>query len=258
VNDAAQASEFDQRTRERIRRQLLAYAERHGIGAPTLRDRIEKSDDRGRELPLSTLQRFLGAKHRTLDLYVGMIAAFLARENAPYDGDEFGSALAAFIGERAARPVDVDAEASWLSEFAGSYTNWIYGHGEIGGGDLYFPPRGKARGKLKLDPVDAKPYLAIDRKDRIRGETVPADAFDPYEGVALASGGALYLFMRSCLTRIPESGFLTPRQRDGNLRTLEGTLYRFEPAGIMEPLAPLTITVRLQCLPDAQGDAAHG
>jgi len=259
MNDPAQRAEFDERARERLRRQLLRYATEHGIGAPTLRDRIERADERGRELPLSTLQRFLNAKHRTLDLYVGMIAGFLAKENVSYDEAEFGRILSSFIGERAARPVDAAADNKWLQEFAGTYTHWTYGHGDVGTGELYYPPRGKARGSLTLSPVDGAPHLAAQRRDRIASPEAPSETFDPYEGVALASGGALYVFMRNCLTRAPQSGFMIPRTREDDLRTLEGSLYRLEPAGVEFPgAAPLTNTVRLQCIPAAEEAAADG
>lgn len=50
--------------RERIRQVLLAYMREHGIGTPTLADRIKKSHPREMEIPLKTLQRFLGPLKR--------------------------------------------------------------------------------------------------------------------------------------------------------------------------------------------------
>lgn len=261
MNELTQTSGFDKQARERIRRQLLRYATEHGIGAPTLRTRIERSDERGRELPQSNLQRFLAATHRTQDIYVDMIERFLAKENAGYDEAELGAVLAAFVGNRATVPVDTEAENEWLFGFAGSYTHWTYGHGEIGGGELYFPPRGKPRGNLKLIPVDGQPYLAAEERDRIRGAETMEEAREIHEGVALASSGALYLFMRNCLTRAPRSAFVQPIMRGdppAQTRVLEGTRYQFEQEGLSHAAVPLTLTVRVQCLLELDEGPDHG
>ena len=57
---AESGSEFDLAERERIRQALLSYMREHKIGTPTLAKRIEESHPKRMNLPLKTLQRFLG------------------------------------------------------------------------------------------------------------------------------------------------------------------------------------------------------
>jgi hypothetical protein len=56
---------FDLAERELTRKKLIRYAKENGIGAGRLAKRIKDSDPRETEIPVSTLQRFLGNLMRT-------------------------------------------------------------------------------------------------------------------------------------------------------------------------------------------------
>ena len=94
---------FDQEQREAIRQALKAYMRAHAIGVPALRTRLEDTDERRREIPQSTLQRFLRGSHRTGDAYVAQCAQFLEREGISLEPEaddplaQMEAALCAFI-----------------------------------------------------------------------------------------------------------------------------------------------------------------
>lgn len=56
---------FDLAERELVRKKLIRYAKEHGIGAGRLATRIKASHPLETEIPVSTLQRFLGNLMRT-------------------------------------------------------------------------------------------------------------------------------------------------------------------------------------------------
>ena len=76
---------FDQRERELVRSALRRYMEENRIGTPTLQYRIIEADPRRREIPLSTLQRFITGAHHTQDHHVALCHAFV--RDLPYYGE---------------------------------------------------------------------------------------------------------------------------------------------------------------------------
>ena len=56
---------FDLAERELVRKKLIRYAKENGIGAGRLAERIKASHPREQNIPVSTLQRFLGNRMRT-------------------------------------------------------------------------------------------------------------------------------------------------------------------------------------------------
>ena len=98
---------FDQRERELVRSALRRYMEENRIGTPTLLYRIIEADPRRREIPLSTLQRFITGAHHTQDHHVALCHAFV--RELPYYGEgrdvaQFGDALASFFPLRWPEP----------------------------------------------------------------------------------------------------------------------------------------------------------
>jgi hypothetical protein len=98
------AAEYALAERERIRQTLLAYMREHGIGTPKLAARIKASHPRQMEIPLKTLQRFLGPikqppdganpRIRTHDMALMICAAFVDKlPNHPMAFEALGEAL---------------------------------------------------------------------------------------------------------------------------------------------------------------------
>lgn len=188
MNKPELKTEFDERDRQAIRRRLQRYVEDHGIGAPTLCKRIEKADPRGRELPLSNLQRFLSDSHRTLDLYVAMITAFLdtvASKNEDWATDQFGDALARFVAAARSTPADDKLRTA----LPGAYRRIQ----QEGG-----PAAGNAAPELTIGVPTEGGYLPV--AGMRRGDR---GAHQAYEGALAVSDGLVFIVMRSALTRLP-------------------------------------------------------
>lgn len=204
MNDTRVPSEFDEQARERIRSRLTRYMAQHRIGVPTLCRRIEEADPRGRELPLSNLQRFLRRSHRTMDMYVALCAQFLSTLDEPTAPEDFADALTDFLA--AGKPTA--AEAAQLAAFAGSYRAAV------------LPPDAAPVAKVHTGGVPLSTvtlrtgigdgYLLVDEQqpDVAAQQTGHKRRF-AYEGLAVALGADLYLFLRNCLTRRPRQHSLT-------------------------------------------------
>lgn len=90
---------FDTNERTRLRATLLAYMEQHGIGTPTLLNRIaEKSRHPPHLLPLKTLQRFLGAQGRTNDGFLIPCDQFARTLPEANPAAELGEAFDRYFG----------------------------------------------------------------------------------------------------------------------------------------------------------------
>jgi hypothetical protein len=85
---------YDEEARQLVRNKLVHYMRAHRIGTPELANRIQKAQPHNQTIPIKTLQRFLGAKIRTLDSYVAMFERFV--QNLP-SHDPLGSQLPFFI-----------------------------------------------------------------------------------------------------------------------------------------------------------------
>lgn len=173
--------------------------EEHCIGTPTLQLRIIEADaPRKRELPLSTLQRFLAGSHRTTDVYVEMCARFLEHVGALAERSDFGAALAAFIG---------DGE-TWGDRLAAEYA----GDFLVRAGEQYGPP---LESFATFSPVPGQPFLAV----REKGFNLPGGEGGrrrhPYEGVLVANLPLVHVMLRSTVTRQPKIYYLKPVDQSG-------------------------------------------
>lgn len=147
-------STYDQKERERIRRSLRRYMEQHRIGTPTLQFRIIEADARGRELPLSTLQRFVAGSHRTSDAYVDMCRQFLESAGMAGEAVDVGEALAVHFGDENSERARGLA-AAFAHEFMIYATPWDQ---ERSGDGPYAIAR--------CDQVPDKPYLKVAEEAR--------------------------------------------------------------------------------------------
>jgi len=193
MNESAAREAFDQKERARIRRSLRRYMEEHRVGTPTLQRRIEEADARRRELPLSTLQRFVAGTHRTSDSYVDMCARFLEGVGVSAAAENIGEALAGYFGDK-----DRQQARTRAAVFAGAYVihaePWDRTHA---GGAPYADAR--------FDHEPEKPYLAVaeETHDMQRQGGLPRR--HRYEGTLVFSGHYVHGFLRSCLTRQPKT-----------------------------------------------------
>ena len=196
MKTAQVSAAFDHKERERVRRTLLRYMAEHTIGVPTLEARIIEADaPRHREIPRSTLQRFLGGSRRTNDHHVALCHRFASQ--LPYfeegrDNEQFGEALFEFL-QGQAQGREREALIERLAGLAGTYE--------------------AAEESLTLDAADGQPYLYA----RATGPCVLAtDAASEgisdelaarrrvYEGVLVLTSSGINMFLRHSLTRSPK------------------------------------------------------
>ncbi|HMQ92841.1 MAG TPA: hypothetical protein PKA33_17840 [Amaricoccus sp.] len=218
MEQALKLTTFDERARQRVRDGLRSYMRTHRIGVPTLQVRIIEADaPRYREIPLSTLQRFLRDAHRTADAHVAVCAQFLEKAGEPIaaaDDTGFAPALAGFIGVPD-DPLSV-ADAALQSELAGDYE--VTGRQE-----------GEPAIRLGLMPAPGRPWLDA-------AETVSPSEDSPlrhrYEGTLAGNGPLLFIALRHTLTRLPKIYWLERADSAGKERYLAGqmaeTLFRAE------------------------------
>lgn len=199
MTDAQLRTEFDVDERERIRRALLRYMEKNRMGTPTLQVRIIAADvPRHREIPLSTLQRFLSARHHTQDHHVALCHAFV-RELPFYgegrDFEEFGAVLNTFLRQA----VNPDAADNPTGKIGGSF----YGSNieQPGPGSPEEEGEESAGGSwLTLTPVAGKPFL--EARELVRG--AQGKKQHAYEGVMIYAQPQFYAVLRNSLNRRPK------------------------------------------------------
>jgi hypothetical protein len=90
--------EHDREARDRIRNRLLHYMREHGIGAPELTARIYAAQEIKQQtsVGISTVQRFLANKVRTVESYVDMFERFVEKFPSPDLIGALGKAMAEF------------------------------------------------------------------------------------------------------------------------------------------------------------------
>lgn len=223
--------DFDKAERALIQMALRRYMEENIIGVPTLVDRIIKADKpRLREIPLSTLQRFIRNPNRTERHHVELCYDF-ARELPYYSAESeltgLGRSLSAFYRapqDRADTPPDYRLLA-----------------GEFNARVIQALPAGQKRlGLLKynadkdrvdystvvFEPASATGFLRVSERvfnpnavDLLEHEDQPSHT---YEGVAVAtSSDTAVALQRDILTRQPRTCYLTRASNQSNdLRTL--------------------------------------
>lgn len=193
MNESAAREVFDQKERARIRRSLRRYMEEHRVGTPTLQRRIEEADARRRELPLSTLQRFVAGSHRTSDSYVDMCARFLESVGVSVAAGEIGEALAGYFGGQ-----DIQQARKLAAVFAGTYL-------------IHADPWDRTRAggapyaDVRFDHEAEKPYLVIAEEAHDMHRQGGSPRRHRYEGTLVFSGHHVHGFLRSCLTRQPKT-----------------------------------------------------
>jgi hypothetical protein len=201
-------SGFDQQERARVRGALRRYMAEHRIGAPTLQARIIEADaPRHREIPLSTLQRFLTGSHHTHDHHVALCHAFASA--LPYYGEgrdvaQLGATLAGFLQE----PTDGDSRADLIAklgtQFAGRYETRIK---PAAPGGFPYPPESEfVHSHLVFEPVPDQAYLLA--REFVNDLANSADGRErrfAFDGVLLFAAPLIYVFLRNSLTRQPKS-----------------------------------------------------
>ncbi|KAB2884135.1 MAG: hypothetical protein F9K34_09725 [Albidovulum sp.] len=190
MNETGGLITVSEEERARIRAALQAYMRAHRIGVPTLCALVIDRDPRQREMPLSTLQRFLRGKHRTGDAYVTMCAQFLEREG--FTPPEVRDPLAALGGAMAGFWSGADIDASVYAPLVGSYLH-VEGKDEE-----------QADYELIVSEVPAGRYMVAREQ---RGGIVPALRYS-FEGVLVRAGALILIAMRETLTGLPRSYWL--------------------------------------------------
>ncbi|MDQ6866886.1 MAG: hypothetical protein M3178_00190 [Pseudomonadota bacterium] len=89
---------FDLAERELSRKKLIRYAKENGIGAGRLAKRIKAADPRETEIPVSTLQRFLGNLMRTNEPAVRLCYRFAESLVVSDSSAALGERLFVFYG----------------------------------------------------------------------------------------------------------------------------------------------------------------
>lgn len=203
---------FDLAERHAIRIALKRYMAEQRIGTPTLQYLIIQADrPRHREIPLSTLQRFLAGSHHTLDHHVGLCYGFAML--LPFYGRdrefcELGNALFAFLGTQDKDAVPAGASDQLGPEHAGMYSFWE-APPDLGPAAGTSPPpqENSVHGTLTLTAVPESNYLHV--REMIGGNAAnDAAGFRAAEGVMIAVASRIYIFLRSSLTRMPKIYYL--------------------------------------------------
>lgn len=216
---------FDSAGRERIRAALRRYMQENRIGTPALQYRIIKSDEpRHREIPLSTLQRFVTGKHHTQEHHVALCHAFV--KDLPYYGEgrdlaQFAGALA-MVFEIPEERIERAMQAQRLSrDIAGRYEVYALLEKEF---DL------DRKGTWTRTGFDV-PYAEItfeaapdENHLRVRESVFNperAHPFDkgkagtrlPYEGAFISLDWRGIIVMRNMLTRLPKIYWIRDEKR---------------------------------------------
>jgi hypothetical protein len=203
---------FNQRERELVRSALRRYMQEHRIGTPALQYRIIEADQpRRREIPLSTLQRFVTGSHHTQDHHVALCHAFV--RELPYYGEgrdlaQFGDALAAFFALRWPEPQGSDVAGP--QRYCGRYSGTTHPKFRLGderiftGQDAFVVPYSE----MIFSRDGESAYLRVEETILNAGLDYPfsqgqTQATYSYEGVFVAFGPMLRLMLRNNLTRQP-------------------------------------------------------
>lgn len=215
----AQTMGFGVSERERIRKALRRYMGEQRIGTPTLRSRIIEADKpRHREIPLSTLQRFLAGSHQTSEHHVALchgFASVLSYYNEGREVAQFGDALSSFYQLRWLEPQQsVQPGPERLCGRYRAYTSENRGdirvHDPVEDvlvvsyADLTFSRDGNApylRARESITNINLDRPVNLDHPISQAQTKVSYT----YEGVLLAFGGALRLLLRNILTRQPRT-----------------------------------------------------
>lgn len=209
----------DKAERDRIRETLLRYMRDNRFGVPRLQQLIADANGTAIDnIPIKTLQRFLGDTHRSNDMIVRHCARFAAGlpEADPVTalGDQLASFLGVWHSGQASRPLPADLAGSFSARAERTPKPGL----RIRSHD------GTARTLIKDEPLDYVPFSnveidllpgrtfasvreAVFNWDRhaapppeAQGTTTPRRA---YEGVVIHPNGSLFVLLRNVLTGAP-------------------------------------------------------
>lgn len=212
---------FDTAERHAVRTALKRYMAEQRIGTPTLQVRIIEADrPRHREIPLSTLQRFLTGSHRTENHHVALCHAFASA--LPYYGQdrefcELGDALLAFLGTQNQLAGQAKLfPPDYRSEFEFREYPWDTRYADE---PLIYPPLGTEYGTISLSAVPETNFLRVNQLFRDNVITGPdstsggflktrKDGKRAFEGIMIVVEPHIYIFLRCKLTRVPRIFYL--------------------------------------------------
>lgn len=207
---------FDSAERERIRAALRRYMREHRVGAPALQYRIEEADQpRKREIPLSTLQRFITGRHHTQDHHVALCHAFV--KDLPYYGEgreveQLGTALLSFLQPELPEQGET-AEGGRLAKLAGTWESAASVLTLTAAPDRTFLlARESARCLLATGEDERDPELAARRRVR--------------EGVMVAVAAGAHALLRDTLTRQIRTAFLARASDINEQGVLQGECWQ--------------------------------
>jgi len=175
----------DQETRARIRNKLLHYMRAHRIGAPELTARIYDAQKIKQKAPvgISTVQRFLAGKVRTVESYVDMFDRFVEGLPCPDPIGLLGERLSVFYGVTNGR------------DYSGTYfTNTrVLDSAEL-----------EARGDSKIDIAADAGFWRVTEKTASGLDLVI------YDGVLVCSGAAAVVVLKDRLAGLARNYMLWP------------------------------------------------
>jgi hypothetical protein len=174
---------FDLAERELTRKKLIRYAKENGIGAGRLAKRIKDSDPRETEIPVSTLQRFLGNLMRTNEPAVRLCYRFAESLVVSDSTAALGERLFIFYGAGNGR------------DYSGTYRS------EIGTADVAEP---EFAGRSEINIAADTGFW------RVTETTVPDLNRAIYDGVLVCSGDAAVVVLKDRLAGLARSYMLWP------------------------------------------------
>lgn len=212
---------IDDTARERVRRALRRYMAESRIGVPSLQALIIKADaPRRREIPLSTLQRFLAGRHRTSDHHVVLCHKFV--KDLPYYGEgkdlaAFGAAALTLFAPPLYASEGRNAPPIIASYLAGRYrtSRYMSDFKEDLSYEEEFPhPPLPGRFESEISLTAAAEGLWLDvRETVVEPAVIEAQGNDPnptrdrrflFEGIAVCVPPQIHIFLRDALTRQPK------------------------------------------------------
>jgi hypothetical protein len=262
MNEPQVATGFDEAERGRIRAALRRYMAENRISTPTLQYRVIEADKpRHREIPLSTLQRFITGAHHTQDHHVALCHAFV--RELPWYGEgqdiaRLGQALFGFLQE----PMDEEGRQALIEtlerEFTGSFETRTR-PASAGGAFAYPPEPGPADSRAIFTSAPGKPWLdAREFVTDLRNFAERPERRFTYDGVLLFAAPLVYVYLRNTLTRQPRNyslGKVFISAGDGDVTVYEGE--GFETWFLRDdPAQRLSRNFRVQFIPTAQQGAS--
>lgn len=199
---------FDQA--DRIRRTLLRYMEENRIGVPTLQKLVATANNVGLDnIPLKTLQRFLGDTHRSNDIMVKFCHRFAADlpDDDPIAG--LGEALIGFFGVTAHKSDWQPVPSGLNGSFTARAEPAVNRMGVSQDGTDHWLPFST----FTITNLPARPFALVQEiiTNWARTKSLPEQTVRRvYEGVIFHPAGSIFVLMRNVLTGTPRLYWLVP------------------------------------------------